>query len=633
MIWIFLLIIAFLCGIFAGNVLMPPRYVAAAAAAAIPKSEAFFIKLKSFFPKLKPFFNRLKLFFAKLQLLFINHIWRKPDVLLFLSCMTAAVCIALRHGQDAFWDITNYHIYLPYALFNGRLGADIVPAGMHSYFNPAADIPLYILIKYLNSWPRIAASIQSVWLALAFFFTFKITGLFLDKRERVLGGILACVILAGSVAVSISGTSATGDMMTTPFILAALYITLKYAGRREGEFKFSLFAAAGFLLGCGLAFKYTNAPFIIGFAFVLLFSFGSFKESIKCWISFSAGFILAFALIAGPWLYKMYANFESPLFPFYNNIFHSPYFENVALIDPRFLKNRSFWDLFLIPFYAIYFRNMVVLESGIRTLTFFSYWAAFITITVLYFKGKLKKILPDGHQRKALILLTAFVIISYIFWFKMFSIVRYIMPMEAAGAVIITFVLFSLAGGKYKYFIISAAACSIAFYTMGPPYYTDFGPKIVNVKTFNTPYARNISYFYRIAGQTQDQTFPRVEDGSAVILAGWRLSYIIPFMNPNASYVGGIPADIKDYEDVENKLTILRETSFPDVFYKHKLKEAVLEKIKNSENVYVLLSSYAPTDFFTDALYHYGVKLNLKKCQLIVPNLTLPIWLCRAEKI
>jgi len=61
-------------------------------------------------------------------------------------------------GQNSNWDLRNYHLYLPFALLEGRLGTDLMPAGPQSNFNPLLDLPYYPLaVSWLPDWPRLVA--------------------------------------------------------------------------------------------------------------------------------------------------------------------------------------------------------------------------------------------------------------------------------------------------------------------------------------------------------------------------------------------------------------------------------------------------------------------------------------------
>ena len=77
------------------------------------------------------------------------------EVAIAVALMTLGGCISLALGQDANWDLKNYHIYIPYAFMHGRLGLDVAPAQMaqmQTYLNPLLDIPYFLLAVQLQ-WP------------------------------------------------------------------------------------------------------------------------------------------------------------------------------------------------------------------------------------------------------------------------------------------------------------------------------------------------------------------------------------------------------------------------------------------------------------------------------------------------
>ena len=44
-------------------------------------------------------------------------------------------------GQDANWDLQNYHDHVAYALLHRRYGLDVGAAGLQGYLNPLPDVP------------------------------------------------------------------------------------------------------------------------------------------------------------------------------------------------------------------------------------------------------------------------------------------------------------------------------------------------------------------------------------------------------------------------------------------------------------------------------------------------------------
>jgi len=66
---------------------------------------------------------------------------------IFILSVIGFATFSLILGQDANWDIRNYHYYNAYALFNNRLAYDIAPAQLQTFFNPALDLLPYLLIQ------------------------------------------------------------------------------------------------------------------------------------------------------------------------------------------------------------------------------------------------------------------------------------------------------------------------------------------------------------------------------------------------------------------------------------------------------------------------------------------------------
>src|SRR5580658_3260845 len=56
--------------------------------------------------------------------------------------------LALALGQDANWDLRNYHWYNAYAFLHGRFGFDLLPAQTPSFYNPLLDVPFFVLATH-----------------------------------------------------------------------------------------------------------------------------------------------------------------------------------------------------------------------------------------------------------------------------------------------------------------------------------------------------------------------------------------------------------------------------------------------------------------------------------------------------
>ncbi|HEU0118427.1 MAG TPA: hypothetical protein VFR09_07315, partial [Alphaproteobacteria bacterium] len=59
--------------------------------------------------------------------------------------------LALYLGQDANWDLRNYHWYNAYAFLNGRYGFDMLPSQTPYFYNPLLDVPFYLLATHIHA--------------------------------------------------------------------------------------------------------------------------------------------------------------------------------------------------------------------------------------------------------------------------------------------------------------------------------------------------------------------------------------------------------------------------------------------------------------------------------------------------
>ncbi len=63
----------------------------------------------------------------------------RPHLTFLVGCLALAAIVSARLGQDANWDLLNYHLYNGAALLRGRFDQDLLAAGMQSYLNPLLD--------------------------------------------------------------------------------------------------------------------------------------------------------------------------------------------------------------------------------------------------------------------------------------------------------------------------------------------------------------------------------------------------------------------------------------------------------------------------------------------------------------
>src|SRR6202043_3986805 len=69
----------------------------------------------------------------------------------FAGSLLAGAAYTWFAGEDINWDWRNYHDYNAFALINGRYHEDVAPAGIHSFLNPLAYLPAYLLRHHVGA--------------------------------------------------------------------------------------------------------------------------------------------------------------------------------------------------------------------------------------------------------------------------------------------------------------------------------------------------------------------------------------------------------------------------------------------------------------------------------------------------
>lgn len=400
-------------------------------------------------------------------------------LVLFFSMVFGGV-MAVRMGQDANWDLLNYHYYNPYAFFNNRLTHDLAPAHIQTYLNPFLDIPPYLLAKYLPAiWVGgILGAIQGINIWLLY-----LIGCVLFKPIKGFWKHFICIVLAfvgfwGPASISELG-GMFGDNIVSLFVLGALLLFIQYfteniSNDTPNKWFSKKLLWGGLLIGIAFGLKITLIIYLI--PLVLAFIVLAFIRKIPMrYVIFTFLFIgIGTILTLGYWSYVLYTNFDNPLFPYYNGIFHSPYYVDANVTDKRFLPRTLMHTLFY-PFYFIKSQNLVS-ELMFRDIRLAFAYASIVVlvgwegIRLVYsylgdFSINIKRKLVEN---KSFLYLTIFVIVSYIIWLKLFSIYRYAIVLEYLAPILIIGILAYILPFKRIVVPFTLCFCTVALWYMQP---------------------------------------------------------------------------------------------------------------------------------------------------------------------
>ena len=360
------------------------------------------------------------------------------NTLTLVIAVTTGFVFAFRRGQDANWDQLNYHLNMPFLLLHGTLWDSIAPSGIQTYLNPLVLVPQYLIIRALP--PLLAVAIIASMQALAFVIAGQIClriappDLVTRDYRPAFMGFLLC--LASPMALSEAGTTIADLLLAVPVLLA--YFLLLASKQNPALRRANL--TAGALLGLAAGLKLTNAVYVIGAPAFFLTGDGPIRQRIGELAKVASGVAIGFLAVAGYWHAIMWYRFGNPVFPFANNVFHSPDAPQVALRDARFLPT-SAWDILRYPMYWLLGGSPTpdlpspASETDPKDARFI---LALALVPVALVVGLLRRNRLAAQVQTGLLLACA---IDYVAWLFAFGIQRYLIPAEIlCGAVLLALV-------------------------------------------------------------------------------------------------------------------------------------------------------------------------------------------------
>jgi len=350
--------------------------------------------------------------------------WLPP----LLICLAIGATASVLMGQDANWDLRNYHLYNPFALLHGRLWRDLMPAGPQSYFNPLLDVPYYVLaVGPLAAWPRMLAPVAGLPFGLLLFATFSLADWVLDETggpRRLLPWLAAA--MGGTAAATVSEIGTTlNDIPVAALVVGALAVGGPGCVLRPVRWR--LFCA-GAMVGAAVALKLTCLVLAPGVLLGFLLTATTWRTRLTVTVMFGAGAALMALLLAGPWAFMVAQRYGSPTFPLMNGLFHSDWYPPYDFYDRRFLP-RSTLQAWFYPFWWLRLNASLVSELPFRDARLS---LAMLAVPVLLACS----MRAEASRRRRTLTLVAASVLGYVLWLRMFSILRYAVALEAFAGVL-----------------------------------------------------------------------------------------------------------------------------------------------------------------------------------------------------
>ncbi|MEZ0329789.1 MAG: hypothetical protein ABWK15_09610 [Dissulfuribacterales bacterium] len=512
-------------------------------------------------------------------------------------------------GQDANWDLRNYHFYNPYAFLYGRMDVDVAPAHVATFYNPILYVPFYWMVVTLP--PKLVGFLLGLIQGLNFIPLYLMAKRLLAEVQKglsqwveekglrmpIIAFCIAVLGLLGAGNVSELGTMFSDNILSI-LILTALYASISAisSGRLLPV------AIAGLLCGLAMGFKQTTAVFALGMCLSLLFILQGLRRGLLWAFVFGITALVGMAITGGYWLWEMWHRFGNPLFPYYNHIFKSPMAFQDAYRDARFLPN-GWQEWLFMPFILLkdpYQAGEVAFFDLRLAFFYLVVVAGLIAALVLRLKDKdlMQRYFPASIR-----LVLAFCAISYLLWLKVFAIYRYIVPLEMFAPLALFLLFYAVMQNLRQSFRIWWLFAAVLLVTTKP------------LAWDRVPWQPNAKDYFGVQ-------LPHIPDANhtLVLMTGYEpMAYLIPYFPSNIPFLR-IHSYFTGPSDHPNGYDLLMQRRI----------------FEHSGPIYVLYRSMDETTAVS-ATKAYGLHLIKDECQPMKPHIDQccegVLMFCRLEKV
>jgi hypothetical protein len=551
--------------------------------------------------------------------------FKKKNQKTFAILLVAAaiwVCWAVFQGYDLEWDVLNYHYYNGFALVRGRVFTNLQPAMLQTYYGPALDAVFYVLVRLVR--PTLVVVILAAVQSVAFPILIRLGELLLAGRQPVvLAAILTMLGAAAPVSLLEAG-SPRGDSTTAVLVLAALLCVIGNIARAGGSDAAGRAAMAGILAGLATGLKLTNAPFALGLLAALLVPLAFERDGMGLrrgmrGLAASAICMAAALLVSyGWWGLLLYRHLGNPVFPNFNQIFHSPYAAPVSYADQAFALP-GLQQKLLLPFV----RNSLF-EARDPAGLYDIRMAVTLPLCVaglaagLWQRSRAAAATPLLAARLALLV---FVLASYLSWLFAFHLNRYLVAIDMVAPVACIVAISLIWPGRRAAW---AGTIALAVALPACAYH--------NLSLFWLPYDRRHSDENGYFGVSF--TAPAGLDHAAVAMLGDRpTTFVIPFF-PRQTVFARLQGSLFYPMPGFNELGAHSTPAARRAVFGNEMGAAICRQLDaHGDDLFVL--RLLPRDSAQDqaALAYFGLQYDAGSCTPVHNRSSMEIQLCRASRL
>ena len=445
--------------------------------------------------------------------------------LLMLVLIVAAGAVAVGLGQDANWDLQNYHFYNAWAWLNDRtFDRDIAAAQVQSWHNPLGDLPFYGMVN--AGWdPRVITFVLAMPAGVAVFFVVRIAwDVFADLHgyDRI-GATLAATAIGVTASMGVSQLGTTfNEWPGATLIMAATAIIVRAVVRSAVTLPMWMLVGAGILAGFATGLKLTAAPFAVGLCAAVLLRPPPMWGHLRDAFAFAVAVLMGALLTCGWWGFELWRRFDNPFFPYLNELFGSAWWGDFAVTFRKYGPHS--WEQWIeFPWRLHAPSPFFVAEVSYTDWRFaILYGLALFTLLSAAVERLIDSNAGDGADRRsqsagaALRCLGIFFAVSFVVWTDRYSIVRYTIPLELLSGVLIVALLRRALQPALVRTAVLVATIGLVATTRYPDWW-------------RVPYGERWFAIH----------VPPIEPNSLVVLtSGAPMAYVLPFFPNDARHVG-----------------------------------------------------------------------------------------------
>jgi hypothetical protein len=440
-----------------------------------------------------------------------------------VTFVVGVFAVVMDRLPDVNADLFNYHYFMGYAVLHGRFFDDIAPAGLQTFFNPLPNALAYLSITYLtfpwSAFPTVAIQLLSLPLLCLVLRELRFE---LGTYRLGFDEVLALAIcLMAPMWWSELGTSLF-SATTAPLVMLGVLLLLRAIKQDLATTSGLRMFMAGAAFGLAAGLKLTNGIFALGMLVALVVVTISMQPRALDRVAgvVCCGMVAGFAL-TGLWNLYLAWCWGSPLYPLYNAIFRSPYFELVNFRDTRWGFD-SVQDFFSFVWMAgspggsvktsesVFTDARLPLAVGLLTLV------ALVASKTALTKGQESHPIPRPASR----LLLLFTVSTTVFWAATLAYQRYFIGVELLLGAALWIAVRRLVQNR---FAVTATMALMAGVVGCVAQYPEWG---------HAPFSGKGEYYFQMTVPERLRTSP-----ADYLIAGNFNSFALPFFDPRSRFL------------------------------------------------------------------------------------------------